>query len=106
MIVADGFAVDLAALHAAADGIRKTVAQVAVGGTGPIGAAAGHEGLARALDGFLDRWQRGVHALTEDGRALADHLAADERAYRAIDQAGSSRIGGVLHGAGPDPAAG
>jgi hypothetical protein len=101
--VADGFRVDLAALRDAADGVRRTVEQVAVASSAPVGSAAGHDALAEALDGFLDRWRRGVQGLVEDGAAIADRLDGDARAYGAVDDAGRA---GLLSGPDRDPAAG
>lgn len=97
----DGFSVDVSALRTAAEGIRGSV-EVVGSPIATIGADAGHDGLARALDGFLDRWQRGVESLTDDGRALSDHLDADERAYRAVE---ARAVDGVVRSTGPDPAA-
>lgn len=100
--MADGFTVDLGSLRAAARGVRGTVDQAEVRNLEPIGPAAGHDGLARALDGFLARWRDGVAALTEDAGRIAGHLEADERAYRAVEAHGTD----LLSRPGPDPATG
>jgi len=71
----------------------------------PVGTAAGHDALGRALDDFGDRWRRGVQALVEDGRAMAEQLTGDAAAYRAVDDLGRDGFD-VLGGPGPDPAAG
>jgi hypothetical protein len=101
--VADGYAVDLDALHRAAQGVRATVEQVGAARLDGVGTAAGHEGLGAVLAEFATRWQRGVEVLTEDGRAVADRLAAAEAGYRRADS-GAAR--GLLRGAGPDPGGG
>ncbi|MDD7939286.1 hypothetical protein PHK61_12755 [Actinomycetospora lutea] len=104
--MAGGYAVDLDALHRAAQGVRATVDQV--GGTrlDGVGTAAGHERLGAALAEFATRWQRGVEALVEDGRAVADRLGAAEHGYRRAESGAVRRLDGLLRGSGPDPGGG
>ena len=100
--MAGGYAVDLEALHRAAQGVRATVEAVEVGSLDGVGTAAGHDRLDGAIAEFASRWQRGVEALTEDGRSIAERLGAAEAAYRASD----ANAQGMLRGSGPDPAGG
>lgn len=103
----EGYAVDLAALDAAARGIRTTVDQVSVDPRlDHLGAAAGHDQLTHALGEFGVRWRSGVEALSEDGRAIADRLARTHEAYRASDAEAAPGIDGTLRGTGPDPGGG
>jgi hypothetical protein len=99
--MAGGFAVDPDALHCAAEGVRATVEQVAVGRLDGVGTSAGHDALGQALDTFAARWQADVEALAEDGRAVADGLAAAEAGYRRADAVGDAD--GLVRGTGPDP---
>lgn len=101
-----GYAVDLEALHRAAQGIRATVDQVGVGQLDGVGTAAGHERLNGALAEFATRWQRGVEALAEDGRAVADRLDAAEAGYRRTDTGAARGLDGLVRGSGPDPGGG
>lgn len=103
----DGYAVDLGALDAAARSIRTTVDHVALDPRlDHLGAAAGHDQLTHALGEFGVRWRRGVEALSEDGRTIADHLARAHEAYRASDAAAAPMFDGVVRGSGPDPGGG
>ena len=104
--MAGGFAVDPDALHRAAEGVRATVEQVDLGRLDGVGSAAGHVRLDDAIGEFATRWQQGVEALAEDGRAIAERLAAAEAGYRRVDGAGGRGIDGLLRGAGPDPGGG
>ncbi|MFC5137043.1 type VII secretion target [Actinomycetospora rhizophila] len=101
-----GYAVDLEALHRAAQGIRATVDQVGVGQLDGVGTAAGHERLNDALAEFATRWQRGVEALAEDGHAVADRLDAAEAGYRRTDTGAARGLDGLVRGSGPDPGGG
>jgi hypothetical protein len=104
--MAEGYAVDLGALHRAAQGVRATVEQVEVGALDGVGTAAGHERLNGALAEFATRWQVGVEALTEDGRGLADRLATAEAGYRRTDTGAARELDGLVRGYGPDPGGG
>ena len=101
--MAGGYAVDLDALHRAAQGVRGTVDQVERQEIDGVGTAAGHDRLGTALSEFATRWQRGVEALVEYGRAVADRLAAAEQGYRRTD---AGAAGGMVRGTGPDPGGG
>ena len=101
-----GYAVDLEALGRAAGGVRATVDQVEVGRLDGVGSAPGHDRLGAALEEFATRWQQGVEALAEDGRAVADRLAAAEAGYRRADTGAARGLDGLVRGAGPDPGGG
>lgn len=101
-----GYAVDLEALHRAAQGVRTTVDRVGVEQLDGVGTATGHDRLAAALTEFATRWQRGVEALAEDGRAVADRLSAAEAGYRRSDIGAAHGLDGLLRGGGPDPGSG
>lgn len=104
--MAGGYAVDLDALHRAARGVRATVDQVGASEIDGVGTAAGHDRLGAALSEFAARWQRGVEALAEDARAVADRLDAAEAGYRRTDASGARGLDGLLRGSGPDPGGG
>jgi len=104
--VAGGYAVDLEALRRAAEGVRTTVDQVEAGRLDGVGTAPGHDRLGQALEEFATRWQQGVEALTEDGRAVADRLAAAEAGYRWADARGARGPDGLVRGADLDPGGG
>ena len=106
MPVADGFAVDLPALRGAADGIRRTMFQVATVPLDPVAGASGHPGLAQAVDGFVERWRHGTNNLVADAAQLAARLSDAEVAYTAVETTAGRLPNGLLgRPTGPDPAA-
>lgn len=102
-----GFEVDLAGLHAAAEGISRTVEQASahpVASLGDGAGALGHARLAAALATFCERWQAGVDHLVEDGRDVAARLGDAAAAYDRADVGGARGLDGVLRSPnGPDP---
>jgi hypothetical protein len=107
--MANGFRVDLSALEQASTGVNGTLDQVdqlAVSAISHSPAAFGLPGLASTVVGFLDRWQRGVQNLAQDGHAIAARLTQNVAAYRAAEHSSAGDIGqinGELSGAGADP---
>ncbi len=107
--MANGFSVDLSALERASAGVNGTLDQVdqlAVSAISHSPAAFGHPGLASTVAGFLDRWQRGVQNLAQDGHAIAARLTQNVAAYRTSEHSNAGDIGqinGELSGAGADP---
>lgn len=104
--MAGGYAVDLEALSRAVRGVRATVDQVEVGRLDGVGTAPGHDRLSQVLEEFATRWQVGVEVLAEDGRAVADRLAAAEAGYRRADSGAAQGLDGLVRGAGHDPGGG
>ena len=107
--MATGFSVDLNALEQAASGVeglldefgQSTVTSIALSSS-----EVGHDGLANALSGFLDRWQYGVTNLVNDGKEVSSRLTANVNAYRAAEDDTRTRIeniNGELEGSGTDP---
>lgn len=106
--MAEGFRVDLYALHQAADGISRTVDHVATRPVDAMNADAtviGHDRLADAVADFASRWQLGVETLTESRRQVAARLVEAANAYERSDVAGRATADGIMGSpTGPDPA--
>ncbi len=105
----NGFSVDLSALEQASLGVSGTLdqaAQLAVSAISDSPAAFGHPALASSVAGFLDRWQRGVQILVQDGHAISSRLAQNVTAYRAAEHGNIGyidQVSGQLSGLGADP---
>ncbi|WP_285651213.1 hypothetical protein [Actinomycetospora sp. NBRC 106375] len=105
--MADGYEVDLSALRAAADGIARTVDQVAAHPVRSLATGAGvlgHDRLAGSLTAFSGRWHDGVTHLVEDGRSAGEHLTVAAAAYLCSEDATQGSLDDVLRRPGPDPA--
>lgn len=87
----EAFGVDLAALGQAEQGVRDAVAEIGEEGMGmkdrvSEGAmSVGHDGLAKALGNFGDRWEWGVRFLVDDGVDTADALSDTRAWYQTVD---------------------
>jgi hypothetical protein len=68
---------------------------------GPIG----HDGLARALVAFCERWEWGVRAAVQTGRDMADDLTATARAYTEGDRHPAGLLGRIHADLTGDPRA-
>jgi MFS family permease len=107
--MSDGFSVNLTALEQASAGVDGTLNQVdqlSVSAISHDPAHLGHPVLASTLADFLDRWQRGVDSLVQDGTAIAGKLRTSVAAYREAERNAVDHIGqvnGELSGLGPDP---
>jgi hypothetical protein len=107
--MADGFAVDLAALTEAANGVNgvlEEVGQLPVTDIPHDEAHFGHHDLANALGDFLSRWKRGVSNLCSDGKQVADRLTANVNAYQKAENDAQQHLikaGNELSGSGADP---
>jgi hypothetical protein len=97
--MADGFAVDRAALQQTASGVNDTItalkglglAETAAAGRGFAGVAlsglqAGQADLASAFGGFCDRWSWGVRTLVQDGSQFAARLGLAAGEYNQTEQ--------------------
>lgn len=103
--MADGFKVNLYALERAAAGVDGTLDEVNKQKVTDIPhdpSVIGHEDLASTVSDFLDRWQRGVDNLAQDGQQIADRLTANTNAYVAVEQRVAGQFDGILQG-GNDP---
>jgi hypothetical protein len=101
-----GFRVDLDALQEAADGVNGVIDAVSRQQVSDIPcdqSAIGNHQLAGSLSDFLDRWQRGVNNLAQDGRQIADRLTDSVNDYRKADDDGRDAIDGIFQGTGADP---
>ena len=97
--MADGFAVDRAALRQTAQGVNDTITalkglgldETAAAGRGFAGVSlsglqAGQAELASAFGGFCDRWSWGVRALVQDGNQFAARLGLAAGVYNETEQ--------------------
>lgn len=104
--MAEGFKVDLYALERASAGVSGTLDEVNKQNVTNIphdSSAIGHDNLASTLSDFLDRWQRGVNNLAQDGQQIADRLTANTNGYVAAEQHIAGQFNGILQGSGADP---
>lgn len=104
--MADGFRVDLFALERAAAGVNGTLDEVNKQQVSDIPhdpSAIGDGDLASVLSDFLDRWQRGVKNLAQDGQQIATRLTANVAAYVQVEQGIAGQFTGILSGPGSDP---
>ncbi|MFH8593688.1 hypothetical protein [Streptomyces rimosus] len=102
----DHYRVDLGALEKAATGVNGTLDEISVQKVSAIPhdeSEVGHEALASVLSDFLDRWQRGVDNLAQDGKEIATRLTASVNAYRKVEDHTHKQFHGILHG-NHDPA--
>ena len=70
-------------LTSAADRLRGVSRQLSRTST----AAAGHSGLANALDDFADEWKHGLGQLGEAAAVTGEQLTEAARAYSEVDGA-------------------
>jgi hypothetical protein len=107
--VADGFSVDLDALHKAAEGVTDTLNAVATKKVSDIQApkaAFGHDELADTVADFCGRWEIGVEHLSSDGQQIVDRLNRSVLAYDTVEREAHHALTGILQrSTGSDPAA-
>jgi hypothetical protein len=114
--MADGFAVDRAALAETANGINATIndlkplgiEETAGVGRGFSGLAlsglqAGDGGLASAFGNFCDRWSWGVRALVQDGNQFAQRLGLAAGTYNMVEQQLTGAAKNALDAVAGDP---
>lgn len=96
--MADGFAVDRAALAETARGLNEVIAQLkglGLSETGDVGrgfsglalsgAQVGEPNLASAFSDFCDRWSWGVRTLVQDGNQFAHRLGLSAGLYNDVE---------------------
>jgi len=114
--MADGFAVDRAALAETAQGINDTIndleplgiEETAGVGRGFSGLAlsalqAGDGDLASAFGNFCDRWSWGVRALVQDGNQFAQRLGLNAGIYSMVEQQLTGAAKNVVVAVAGDP---
>lgn len=105
----EGFAVDLEALHTAADGVTDTLDAMATKKVSDIDAAKlafGHDGLADTVSNFCDRRNIGVEHLAKDGQEVVARLNTCVLAYSQVERTVQVALDGMLRqSSGPDPGA-
>ena len=114
--MADGFAVDRAALAETAQGLNDVIgalkglgfdetAQVGRGFSelALSGPQAGDPGLASAFGGFCDRWSWGVRALVQDGNQFAQRLGLSAGLYNDVENEVTGSIKDLTVAGAGDP---
>lgn len=105
----DGFAVDLAALRNAAEGVTDVLDAMATKKVSDIDAdksAFGHDGLAGTVSDFCDRWNIGVEHMAKDGQEVVGRLNACVQAYTHVERTTRQMLDGMLtQPEGMDPGA-
>jgi hypothetical protein len=114
--MADGFAVDRAALAETAQGINGVInnlkplgiEETAGAGRGFSGLAlsglqAGDRALAGAFGNFCNRWEWGVRALVQDGNQFAQRLGLAAGTYNMVEQQLTGAAKNVLDAVAGDP---
>jgi hypothetical protein len=114
--MADGFAVDRAALAETAQGLNNVIgalkglgfdetAEVGRGFSGLAlsGLQAGDENLASAFGNFCDRWSWGVRALVQDGNQFAERLGLTAGLYNDVENEVTGAIKDVVVAGAGDP---
>jgi hypothetical protein len=114
--MADGFAVDRAALAQTAQGISDTISTLdplgieETAGVGRgfselalSGLQAGDAKLAQAFGGFCDRWSWGVRALMQDGSQFARRLGLAAGTYGMVEEQLTSAAKDALDAVAGDP---
>lgn len=114
--MADGFAVDRAALAETARGLSQVIGQLqglGLSETGDIGRGfsglalsgqqAGAPDLASAFGGFCDRWSWGVRALVRDGNEFARRLGLSAGLYGNVENEVIGSIKNLVVAAAGDP---
>jgi hypothetical protein len=114
--MADGFAVDRAALAETAQGLNTVIGalkglgfdETAEVGRGFSGLAlsesqAGDGDLASAFGNFCDRWSWGVRALVQDGNQFAERLGLTAGLYNDVENEVTGAIKDVVVAGAGDP---
>jgi hypothetical protein len=114
--MADGFAVDRAALAETAQGLNNVIgalkglgfdetAEVGRGFSGLAlsGLQAGDGSLASAFGDFCDRWSWGVRALVQDGNQFAERLGLTAGLYNDVENEVTGAIKDVVVAGAGDP---
>jgi hypothetical protein len=114
--MADGFAVDRAALAETAQGLNNVIgalkglgfdetAEVGRGFSGLAlsGLQAGDANLASAFGNFCGRWSWGVRALVQDGNQFAERLGLTAGLYNDVENEVTGAIKDVVVAGAGDP---
>jgi hypothetical protein len=114
--MADGFAVDRAALAETAQGLNDVIgalkglgfdetAEIGRGFSGLAlsGLQAGDGNLASAFGNFCDRWSWGVRALVQDGNQFAERLGLTAGLYNDVENEVTGAIKDVVVAEVGDP---
>ncbi|HEX8007994.1 MAG TPA: hypothetical protein VF482_16375 [Trebonia sp.] len=114
--MADGFAVDRAALAETAQGLNKVIgalkglgfdetAEVGRGFSGLAlsGLQVGNGNLASAFGNFCDRWSWGVRALVQDGNQFAERLGLTAGLYNDVENKATGAIKDIVVAGVGDP---
>jgi len=96
--MADGYAVDRAALAETAQGLNGVIGQLkglGLSETGDVGRGfselalsglqAGNEDVASSFGNFCDRWSWGVRTLVQDGNQFAERLGLSAGLYNDVE---------------------
>lgn len=114
--MADGYAVDRAALAEAAQGLNDVIKELSGLGldeTGEVGRGfsglalsdlqMGDAGLASAFGGFCDRWSWGVRTLVQDGNQFAQRLGLSAGMYNDVENQVTGALKDVVVASVGDP---
>jgi hypothetical protein len=114
--MADGYAVDRAALAEAAQGLNDVISELSGLGldeTGEVGRGfsglalsglqAGDADLAGAFGNFCDRWSWGVRALVQDGNQFAQRLGLSAGLYSDVENQVTGAIKDIVVAGAGDP---
>jgi hypothetical protein len=114
--MADGFAVDRAALAEAAQGLNDVISELSGLGldeTGEVGRGfsdlalsglqVGDSDLASAFGNFCDRWSWGVRTLVQDGNQFAQRLGLSAGLYNDVENQVTGAIKDVVVASAGDP---
>jgi hypothetical protein len=114
--LADGFAVNRAALAETAQGLNNVIGALSKLGfdeTGEVGRGfsglalsglqLGDASLTRAFGDFCDRWSWGVRALVQDGNQFAERLGLSAGLYSDVENQVTGAIKDVVVAGAGDP---
>jgi hypothetical protein len=114
--MADGYAVDRAALAEAAQGLNDVISELSGLGldeTGEVGRGfselalsdlqVGDTDLASAFGNFCDRWSWGVRTLVQDGNQFAQRLGLSAGMYNDVENQVTGAIKDVVVAGAGDP---
>jgi hypothetical protein len=114
--MADGYAVDRAALAQTAQGLNDVISELSGLGfdeTGEVGRGfselalsglqVGDGELASAFSGFCDRWSWGVRALVQDGNQFAQRLGLSAGLYSDVEKQVTGAVRDVVVAGVGDP---
>jgi hypothetical protein len=115
-LMADGFAVDRAALAETAKGLNSVIGALSglgIDETGEMGRGfselqmsgleVGDADLASAFGDFCDRWSWGVRSLVQDGNQFAERLGLSAGLYNDVEQQITGAVKDVVVAVAGDP---